>query len=403
MESLFEPSSYLDQSPYDSSSFLTFSSFADLTASPPSISDTWDDIFYSPAASSSSYSSISSTPPPCSLHTNIKSIAPHLLRTPYSTSSDCSSPDLSFDPFEIGLSAFDLSAPGIFHQPSKVGNTKLSAADVTAPGLTHRVTPSTDSNWDSPLVTPALTIPGYVSPVQNSKSAFSWEDAPSSLASSSNYTPPTTAVASVPLRVASNPSLGAHKNPRAIRNVTSMPALKEEVDTFQWFDGTSLDDVAVTDENLVDNFDWVFGDYGLGDSLPMEGTIFAAFKENESVDQQDITPVTSTTTSTKIPSESTFSIQSSTSPRETITDNYYNNNNNNNTPSWYQPSPEVTQVVNQSSSGMLQNYSFGQMYTIDPLSLGGSADETRPASAPGAESGESVGMLSAPLGQMSRR
>lgn len=393
MESLFEPTSYLDSSPYDPSSFLTFSSFADLTATPPSVSDSWDDLFYSPA-SSSSYSSSSSFSPCSSFQTKSS-----LFRTAHSTSSDCSSPDLSFDPFEIGLSSFEITTPGIFHTPSKAGPSKLSAADVAPPALTHRPTGSIDSTWDSPLITPALGAPGgYVSPIQNSKSAFSWEDAPSTLATSSSYTPPTTAVSQIPLRVASNPSIGAHKNPRAIRAVTSMPALKEEVDNFQWFDGT-MDDLPVTDEALVDNFDWVFGDYGLGNNLPMEGTIFAAFRENEASDPKSSTPTTSTSTSTRVPSESTFSIPSSTSPVDS-TDNHYNVENINLNTSWYGSSAQVAQV-DPSTSPLVLDYDFSQMFTIDPGVLGG---DSRPASAPGAEGVDSTGMLSAPMaGQMSRR
>jgi hypothetical protein len=177
-----------------------------------------------------------------------------------------------------------------------------------------------------------------------------------------------------------------------------MPALKEEVDTFQWFDGTSLDGTdPVIDEALVDNFDWVFGDYGLGENL--QGTIFAAFKENEPAEPAHNTPLTSASTSGLLPHEPVFSTtHNSTSPIET-TDN--SNINNNDLSSWYAQNAEMTQAVNPSAQ--MQTYEFPSSFGIDPTVLGGGSDGSRPASAPGGDV-EGMGMLSAPVsGQMSRR
>lgn len=271
MHAMFEPSPYFldpNSEPETFSSFLSFSSFADLdfTSALPS----WN--FFSP-----------------------KSPRP----APASIASDTSSPSRS-DPFEIIASAFDTPSPagdiGIFHTPAKAGQSKLSGTASSLQTLSHRSSDSGEE-WNTPE-TPSLTYKSstdsfqsfatgtefYLSPSRSVP--FSWDDASSTLASSS-YEPPTPTLH----RTASNPSLGSSRLRPPAKPVVSMPALKEEdhvVSTpSQWFDGTEISPASPSrlldppsngvDDVLVDNFDWVFGDFGLGEIVPTDSTIFAAF------------------------------------------------------------------------------------------------------------------------------
>ncbi|WVR09456.1 hypothetical protein IAU60_006523 [Kwoniella sp. DSM 27419] len=250
MDTIFDPDTYLldPSSGYDSNSFLSFSSFSDLS------NPSWNDF------------------------------AKDCKDPPARSDSDASSPG-PIDPFEIVNASIEPpvseSDYGIFHAPG----TKLSSIDERSGYLSHRSSGSLDS-WGEPI-TPSLTTSfnqGYNSlTASSSSSAFAWDEAAPSLAGSSSYTPPAPAY-----RVASNPVIGANRHPRTIKNVTSMPALKEEDTMAPLFDPSEyLESLPIqvpqasgeSDEGLVNEFDFVFGDYGLGAgaSLP-EGTLFDAFQ-----------------------------------------------------------------------------------------------------------------------------
>jgi hypothetical protein len=264
MHAMFEPSAYfLDPTsePETTTSFLSFASFADLDFT----SSAWN--IFSPNFSKSA-----------------------------SDASDTSSPSPS-EPCQVIASAFDAPSPvtdiGIFHTPAKAGPSKLSGSDSSVQTLSHRSSTSSEG-WNTPL-TPSLTTKsssdsfhfatGNVFYLSSHRSApFSWDDASTTLASSS-YESPTPAAH----RTTSNLTLGSSRLRPPVKPVVSMPALKEEVASTpsQWFDGTEYAEASTAqhvEEHfdgagyvLTDDFDSVFGDYGLGDTVPAASTIFAAF------------------------------------------------------------------------------------------------------------------------------
>ena len=283
---------YLDPTTLGDSSFLSFSSFADLTQS------TYDDE-YSQFISSFGQVCDSSQDVKRS-HTPFQSSP-----TPPFTCSDVGSDfDYPQNAFSLLANALSPVTPtpctgdfGIFHTPSKAGPSKLSGPGQPIHHVSQRST-SSSSDWNSP-VTPSLTYKSsvdslatlapehdfYLTPSSNT--GYGWDDqAYGASSSSSSYphsaqnSPPSPS----PYRVTSNPTLNTNRHHRAIKQITSMPALKEEDQSTAWFDQYINDDTTKIDEGLVENFDWTFPEFGLGsagESLGTEGTIFEAFKELE--------------------------------------------------------------------------------------------------------------------------
>jgi hypothetical protein len=155
----------------------------------------------------------------------------------HSDTSSTSSPELGDFPFDIVGAAFeDPPTPadiGIFAGPSK---QKSDWQDLPIPSVQTDFTPTSSYAWDEAVLQPT-----------------------------------TTPFVPTPHRTTSNPTLSAP--PRVpIKSVMSMPSMREEEPSTpsQWLN---------TDhEDLTENFDWVFSDYGLG-AVPTETTIFAAFNE----------------------------------------------------------------------------------------------------------------------------
>ncbi len=161
-----------------------------------------------------------------------------------------------------------------------------------------------------------------------------------------------------------------------------MPALKEEdfVASIpsQWFDGTEFLETSAaqsvdapfgaTDDVLAGDFDWVFGDYGLGETVPAESTIFPAWHSDQR------TPVNDATAPTP----------------------------------FHDPSaPDLSWLPDPSMMG--GDYGFtAPGFTIDPMAVmapnGVEGEPSRPSSAPGLNGGELSGqMLSVPMADMMTR
>ena len=284
---------YLDPTTSDDSSFLSFSSFSDLTQ---------------PRYQQDDYSS------PCSFGQVLDYTQESRNRKPYFQSSPtppftCSDVGSDFespqDPFSIISTAFSpisTTSPnngdfGIFHTPSKAGPSKLSG-----PGPTHQSHRSTSSSsdWNSP-VTPSLTYKSsvdslatlapehdfYLPPSSHLPSpGYGWDDQAfgASSSTSAHNSPPSPS----PYRVVSNPSLNINRHPRVIKQIMSMPALKEEEQTGSWFDEFLHDDEAKVDvgDGLAENLDWTltFPEFSQGNNESTEGTIFQAFTEQETND-----------------------------------------------------------------------------------------------------------------------
>ncbi|WWD19233.1 hypothetical protein CI109_103691 [Kwoniella shandongensis] len=376
MASFFEPDSYLfdPSTQYDPESFLTFSSFSDLSSS------NWDD-----------YS------------------LPEPKQPPANSVSDASSPTPS-DPFEIVHSAFEQestpieSEVGIFHTPTKASGS--GSRDSQNPSYTHGSTSSSDT-WDTPITpsvnksasdTFAFGVTGNEFYVPASQTGFAWDQATPSI-SGSSYTPPT------PIhqahRITSNPVLSSNRLPRTIKQISSMPALKEEDQmastSSQWFSGAdftegqpsllppaNINDAA--EEKLVDEFDWVFGDYGLGEAVPSDGTIFEAFKQEEHADSIAMTQSLSHNaldSYSQLPTASGSSI-----------------------PNWA-PQTSTQDVIGLGQFDFSSQHNLPQTmapFTIDPMAVMGTngmeEESSRPSSAPGLNGGEGRGLLSVPMADM---
>jgi hypothetical protein len=192
-----------------------------------------------------------------------------------------------------------------------------------------------------------------------------------------------------------------------------MPALKEEEQTsaFQWFDGTDLSTTVetkqvqpmsnITEEALVDDFDWVFGNYGLGDAIPTESTLFAAFRETEpatilapsqvQVQPRTISPVLLASTSQSNTVDLSYEMPLSPSHTAQLS-------------SWLNTSAQDV-VVPAFDLLSPAAYSSPAANTIDPMAVmvPNNSDE-RPSSAPGLNGGDGSGLLSVPMGDtMTRR
>jgi hypothetical protein len=282
---------YLDPTTLGDSSFLSFSSFADLTQS------TFDEEY---SQFTSSFGQVCD-----SIQDDKRSHTPYQSSpTPPFSCSDVGS-DFEFSQNPFSLLASNAISPvtptlctgdfGIFHTPSRAGPSKLSGPGQQPIHHVSQRSTSSSSDWNSP-VTPSLTYKSsvdslatlapehdfYLSPPSNT--GYGWDDQAYG-ASSSSYShsvqnsPPSPS----PYRVTSNPTLNTNRHHRAIKQITSMPALKEEDQSTAWFDQFINDDTTKVDEGLAENFDWTFPEFGLGTAGEMgtEGTIFEAFQEME--------------------------------------------------------------------------------------------------------------------------
>jgi len=160
-----------------------------------------------------------------------------------------------------------------------------------------------------------------------------------------------------------------------------MPALKEEDQIpstpSQWFDGTEIVESSTSqthhgaDEGLIDEFDWVFGDYGLGNVVPTDSTIYAAFHSDHP------TPV----------------------------DEHFDPNE-----MYHQQPADMSWLPGPSTQDVadMNHFTFSSPYTIDPTAVmatnGMDEESSRPSSAPGLNGGEGSGqLLSVPMGDMMKR
>jgi hypothetical protein len=286
---------YLDPTTSDDSSFLSFSSFADLTQpryqqddySLPSSS--FGQVFDYSQESGNTKPNFTSSPTP-----------------PFTCSDVGSEFDYPQDPFSIITNAFSplISSPnngefGIFHTPSKAGPLKLSGPSHQS----HRST-SSSSDWNSP-VTPSLTYKSsvdslatlapendfYLPPSSHLPSpGYGWDDQAfgASSSTSAHNSPPSPS----PYRVVSNPSLGT-RHPRVIKQIMSMPALKEEEQSqsASWFDEFLHNDDAKVEDKLAEDLDWTlnFPEFNQGNNqTSTDGTIFQAFTEQDSNDVSNL-------------------------------------------------------------------------------------------------------------------
>lgn len=400
MASFFEPDSFLlDPTSYDDapSSFLSFSSFADLAhvASSPFDISSWE---YGSSKSLKSRQKEASEPltapqPPSD-----------------GTFSGSSSPR---DPFSVAELAFEPSGPvGIFVesvQPRKVADGNPSSSH------SYRSSASSNDTWDEPI-TPALsnrasiesfasTSTMHPSMYKHATPGYAWDDASTGLGTASGFI-------QTPHRTTSNPTLNRNQ-PRVARPIASMPALKEEDSSTPsaWFDGTEQIESTLAQpstgaalpltqqlvggassleesNDLAEDFGWAFGEYGLGIAdIPPESTIFAAF-------QSDCPAGASSSADAQNPQVAqSYSVQPQKldQPQQ----------------QWL-PTPTVQDTTEYS-------YDYGSFthpttFTVDPMSimtapLGGEEEQSRPSSAPGLNGGESTGhMLSVPMADpMTRR
>lgn len=247
MDSLFEPS-YVDPLDAASSSFLSFSALDDLASPLDAIFST---LGQSPVPSFSAFpsSAASSLPPSSSSSasgTSWGNAGPSKLRSPESAHSSETDSPLPIDPLDVFIAAFEPVTPpadcGIFHDGS-TGSRKLGGADSQPSYFSHRssVSASTTESWASP-VSPHAFRKGAIdtplvrfanpadlllssSPPSQSSIPFSWDAASTTLGSTSYAPPPTP----TPLRVASNPTLGAaYRNPHRLKAVPSLSSLPED-------------------------------------------------------------------------------------------------------------------------------------------------------------------------------
>ncbi|WVN86206.1 uncharacterized protein L203_101367 [Cryptococcus depauperatus CBS 7841] len=113
---------------------------------------------------------------------------------------------------------------------------------------------------------------------------FPWDDVTDSLPSVPCVAPASTK----PIRVASNPSLGSSRNPHHVKQVISMPSLREEtydLNGDQWLDASQfslsqldLPQMNSIHEESLENFETIFGDFGLDDQSGGPGGPVFAFE-----------------------------------------------------------------------------------------------------------------------------
>lgn len=242
---VFEAHKYLDPTTFDDSPFISFSSFADLTQATSDCltlsSSSSSPVAYGKYSSFCAPSHSQPHSPPASLsHSDSPSPSSPFnsvfLTTP-STPAVARYADLGHASF-LSTSNQYASAP-----PPKHAGTS------TSNHVKHRSTSST-SDWNSP-VTPSLTSKSSVDsfnydtdfflPPTSTHSAsvpFGWDDQYLYGGTNSSGSEPSLPTRSPPspspYRVASNPQLGAtaHRHPRSVKHVMSMPSIGENlVDT----------------------------------------------------------------------------------------------------------------------------------------------------------------------------
>ncbi|OXG76321.1 hypothetical protein C348_04893 [Cryptococcus neoformans Gb118] len=246
-------------------------------------------------------------------------------------SSSTSSPSLS-EPSDVLNDDFQPPTPkcgevGIFHTPPKSTNGYEECDSFTPE---HTLSSSMDA-FVTPIKSLKSSISGYGQYGYNlptdsvflssSHSNFPWDDASSNL-SGATYQP--LSVAPRAMRVASNPTLDAPRNPRFVKQVVSMPSLKEEALNTEsdWDNSKSF----VTDEQQglnvdfvssrapVDGFDNVFGGFGTGENGVNTAASTLTFQSPESLDLSTQSTV-NTMDIRSIPSSSTSMPMSSWQPQ----------------------------------------------------------------------------------------
>ncbi|WVQ72065.1 hypothetical protein IAR50_001609 [Cryptococcus sp. DSM 104548] len=309
--------------------------------------------------------------------------------------SEFSSPSPS-ENFDSYPGPFDPETPpsgdafGIFHTPPKSagyeGSSFLQAAQSPQSPSGHdtfsKVDMSSMASSSFPFSVPTDEIFLSSPPA----TGYSWDEAAPVAANASYQTP---LPSSKPLRVASNPTLGSSRNTRHVKHVASMPELQEDGQLSQEWLNTSTYPAAPhqfqqfatgpsSEESLVENFDSVFGDYGLNSN---------ASEKPEYAFQP--------------PADPSFSgdIQPHYAPLASVDD----------ASQWgFNPSTDIPAHVglfpafeiSQQSMPVAESVKHDS-FTINPMAvMKGDAEEdaSRPSTAPG-KSGEKVGMLSAPMSE----
>ena len=298
---LFDPSSQMEETP---SSFLSFSSFAALAniATSP-WSPSWDSDLSHPEGASEKTSTNSNK-------RKAKSYFPH---------------------FSDSDSAYSPSHSDATDRSHGVGSLEPVTPHLGDVGLFDSEAGSSTSNKASSGLPESFTSLRSSTPTLLSKESI--ESIATVVGSASSSARRKASVTPSPLRTASNPVLGSTYR-RPVKPIASMPALNED-DTLgavegRLFDGLDMTDVfgingfaatsskqirhdSVNDDVLAEDFEWVFGGYGLGGSgsssssgsasvastgiVPAESTIFAAFQDGpastSTTDQFDVTGVDS--------------------------------------------------------------------------------------------------------------
>lgn len=216
------------------------------------------------------------------------------------TFSSTSSPSFS-EPYDVLNDDYEPQTPkcgeaGIFHTPPKRTNG-YEDCNLLTPDLTSS---SPVDTLITPFKSSKSSVGGYDQYSYNiptdtflssSRSGFSWDDASSSF-SGATYQPPS--VAPRAMRVTSNPTLEAPRNPRFVKQVVSMPLMKEEPlnaesnwDNSDGFvpDGQQEVDVGyVNNEASVDGFRNVFSNVSIGENGANTAADVLTFQPPEGLD-----------------------------------------------------------------------------------------------------------------------
>lgn len=216
-------------------------------------------------------------------------------------SSSISSPSLS-EPSDVLNDDFQPSTPkcgqvGIFHTPPKSTND-YEECDLFTPE--HTLSSPMDA-FITPIKSSKSSVSGYdqygyITPadsifLSSTRSNFPWDDVSSNLSGATYQTPSVTPRA---MRVASNPTLDAPRNPRFVKQVVSMPLLKEEpLNTESDWDNSKsfvmdeqqgMDVGFVSSRAPVNGFDNVFGGFNTGENGVNTAASILTFQSPESLD-----------------------------------------------------------------------------------------------------------------------
>lgn len=216
-------------------------------------------------------------------------------------SSSTSSPSLS-EPSDVLNDDFQPSTPkcgqvGIFHTPPKSTND-YEKCDLFTPE--HTLSSPMDA-FITPIKSSKSSVSGYdqygyITPadsifLSSTRSNFPWDDVSSNLSGATYQTPSVTPRA---MRVASNPTLDAPRNPRFVKQVVSMPLLKEEpLNTESDWDNSKsfvmdeqqgMDVGFVSSRAPVNGFDNVFGGFNTGENGVNTAASILTFQSPESLD-----------------------------------------------------------------------------------------------------------------------